>query len=122
GALPFRDVSVVHELHVLITLGGGLRCFDAEGDAFPLRIDAHHAHDHLLARLVSAGGVAARRHGDLRTRDETREARLDLHEDAGGRAVIDDAFDDSADRILLLRRLPRIADGDLAERQREAFL
>src|SRR2546430_4800860 len=65
-ALPFRGVAVVHELHVLLALGRGLRRFDAEGDALPLRIDAHHAHDHLLPRFVGAGRIGAGRHGDFR--------------------------------------------------------
>src|SRR6185295_11567798 len=93
-----------------------------EGDALAVGVDAHDADHQLLARFVRLRRIAARRHADLRIRDQSRETRLELDEDAGRGAVIHRSLDHAADRIALVDVLPRIIDRDRAQRQREALL
>src|SRR5947209_4505061 len=118
GALPFRLALLVHELGVLLALGGGLRRVVAERDALAAGVDAHDADDHFVGGADGARNLLR----DLRVRHQADEARLELDEDAGTGDVIDRSFDDLADRIALARRLPRIAGRDLAEGEREALL
>src|SRR2546430_2544636 len=102
-ALPFRRGfgALFRELREFIALERRLRGFVTQRHPLALRIDAHHAHEKFLARLKSLGWIRARRDGDFGIRNESRESRLELHEDSGSAAVINSGVDDFSDRITL---------------------
>src|SRR5438093_5256290 len=121
-ALGHRFAALFGEFREFVALECRFGGIVAERHPLALRIDAHDAHEQLLAGLKRLRWIRTGRHADLGVGNQTGESRLELYEDAGRAAMIDSRFDDLPDRIALSDVLPWIADRDFAQRQRETLL
>ena len=85
----------------------GLKLLDAERQAALLRLNAEHDGLHLLALLQHFGGMLdALGPAQVADVDQAVDAVFDLDEGAEVGQVAHAAFDDRADRILLVQRAP----------------